>query len=354
MLDGSNRTNWQSKTSGKPAEPPHFIIIKNPQQVEIDGLIYSTLSGGDGNGQVKSYAIYVSIDGVEWGDSMKQGDLLTRLAAEQKILFPHPVNAPFIKFVITDAYSTREPTCASIGKLDVMAEVPVPREKVNISVSSASGDDLERVVRAFAQRSIGGKRDDAVVARFVALARDAYQETDDPIAATKLAFKAILCSQQFLIPEWDDSNESHRVVAELSRTLWLSVPDAELLEVASGNHLSEPVVRSQIDRMLADGKSERMIQSFCDQWLNLRSFDQVSPSLKLYPAYDDLVNHYLPQETEMVMKHLIRNNLPVTNLIDADFTFVNQRLARHYGMDGVVGQTMRKSRCRLVRRGVVY
>ena len=85
-----------------------------------------------------------------------------------------------------------------------------------------------------------------------------------------------------------------------------------------------------------------MIHSFCDQWLNLRSFNKVSPSLKLYPLYDDLLNHYLPIETESYLNHLIQENLPVDHLIDSDFSFLNQRLARHYGIEGVIGQRMRR------------
>ena len=342
LLDGSNRTHWRSKISDGPAEPPHFVTIKNPERSEIEGLTYSTLSGGDGNGQVKSFAIYVSANGVEWGDPIVKGDLLTRLAAEQKILFPKPVTAPFIKFLITDSYSTGEPNCAAIGKLDVMAAVSVPREKVNISVATESDDALERVIQTFAQRAFAGKADDASLVPYVALARNRYQVTGDFVAATKLALKAMLCSRQFLLPEDDYPNQSYRIAAELARTLWLSVPDAELLDLAKKNQLSGPVVREQIDRMLSDHKSARMVHSFCDQWLHLRFFKQVPPSLKLYPLYDDLLDYYLPRETEMFLRDLILNNLPVGALIDAEFSFLNQRLAQHYGVEGVTGQQMRK------------
>ena len=85
-----------------------------------------------------------------------------------------------------------------------------------------------------------------------------------------------------------------------------------------------------------------MIESFCDQWLNLRSWNKVSPSLKLYPKYDDLLHHYLPLETQAYLAHLIRENMPVGHLIDSDYTFLNQRLAQHYGIDGVTGQHLRR------------
>ena len=240
LLDGSNRTHWRSKISDGPAEAPHFVTIKNPERAEIEGLTYSTLSGGDGNGQVKSFAIYVSANGVEWGKPITRGDLLTRLAAEQKILFSKPVTSPFIKFLITDSYSTGEPTCAASGKLDVMATVSMPRDKVNITVATESDDALKRVVQIFAQRAFAGKADDASLLPYVALVRNRYQATGDFVGATKLALKAMLCSRQFLLPEDDYPNQSYRIAAELARTLWLSIPDAELLDLAKKNQLSEP------------------------------------------------------------------------------------------------------------------
>ena len=342
LLDGSNRTSWQSQTTPEPAESPHFVTIENPQQAKIAGLTYSTLSGGDGNGQVKSFAIDVSADGAEWDNSIAKGDLLTRLAAEQKIRFPRPLSDPFIRFRIIDSYSTGEPTCASIGKLDVMAEVSVPREKVNIRVVTEDEDALKEVIRTFAERAFSGAADDETLAPYVALSRDAYQATGDFVSATKLALKAILCSRQFLLAEDDYPNDSYRIAAELARALWLSVPDAELMDLAKTDSLSEAAVRDQIDRMLADQKSARMVHSLCDQWLNLRFFKQVPPSLKLYPTYDDLLDYYLPRETEMYLRYLILKNLPASYLIDAEFTFLNQRLAQHYAVEGVTGQQMRK------------
>ena len=342
LLDGSNRTGWQSKTSDASAGPPHFITIKNPQRAEIEGLSYATLSGGDGNGQVKSYAIYVSANGLEWGNPIMKGDLLTRLAAEQKIRFPYPVTAPFIKFLITDSYANEKSCFASIAKLDVMAEIALPGKKVKISVAIGNEDALKQVIHTFADRAFAGRADDASLMPYVALACDAYQASGDLVAATKLGLKAMLCSRQFLLPEPDYPNDSYRIAAELARTLWLSVPDAELLGLAKGDHLSEVVVRDQIDRMLDDPKSARMVHSFCNQWLSLRFFKQVPPSLKLYPLYDDLLDYYLPRETEMFLRYLVLNNLPVSSLIDAEFSFLNQRLAQHYAVEGVIGQQMRK------------
>ena len=88
----------------------------------------------------------------------------------------------------------------------------------------------------------------------------------------------------------EHANASYAKAAALSRTLWLSVPDTELLRMASDDQLTGKLLTAQIDRLLSDPKSARMIHSFCDQWLNLRSFNKVAPSLKLYPLYNDFEN----------------------------------------------------------------
>ncbi|MDB4686639.1 DUF1592 domain-containing protein, partial [Akkermansiaceae bacterium] len=130
--------------------------------------------------------------------------------------------------------------------------------------------------------------------------------------------------------------------SELARILWLSVPDEELLKLAVSDSLHGATLNDQIQRMLADKRSHRMVRSFSDQWLNLRGLNKVTPSLKLYPLYDDLLNYYLPVETRKYLQYLIHENLPARNLIDSKFTFLNQRLARHYGIKGVTGQKIRK------------
>ena len=343
LLDGSNRTYWQSQTSPHPAEPPHFVMIENPGQAEITGLDYSTPSGGDGIGQVKAFEIYASDDTAHWGTPIVSGDLLTRLAAEQRIHFPTPTDKQFIKFLITDAHSTGEQSRASIGKLDVVADVSKPLQPIRVRVASSSEEDLKRILYRFAERAFSSRLHDDELAPYLQMSREMYRETGDFVSAAKLGIKAILCSHRFLLRPGRYANDSYRIAAELARTLWLSVPDERLLSLAKKDGLSEAMVRGEIDRMLDDEKSTRMVHSFCNQWLNLRSFKQVTPSLKLYPTYDDLLDYYLPRETEAYLRYLMLENLPADNLIDSDFSFLNQRLAQHYGIEGVRGQHLRKT-----------
>ena len=342
MQDGSNRTFWHTRFKPTLAKPPHYVILENPNGKTISGLSYSTWSGGNGNGQVKAYAIHLSEDGKSWDESIMTGELEIRLANEQPILFPNQTNKPFIKFLVTDAFTLDGRSLVSIGKLDVMTELPKDDSTLPVLVSSESVDDLKKVIRRFAQKAFSSNLTDEELAPYYQVSLNALKEQGDFVAATKLGLKAIICSHRFLMAPGEHKNRSYGIAADLARILWLSVPDKELLAVSATDKLNDNTLEAQINRMLQDKKNKRMIHSFCDQWLDLREFNKVSPSLKLYPIYDDLLNRYLPKETEAYLNHLIQKNLSVSHLIDSDFSFLNQRLAQHYGIDGVIGQQLRK------------
>ena len=342
MQDGSNKTFWHTRFTPTLAKPPHYVILENPKAKEIHGLSYATWSGGNGNGQVKAYAVYFSEDGKSWGDAAVAGELEIRLANEQKILFPSPTIKPFIKFLITDTFTLDGRSLASIGKLDVIVSLPKTNLAVQVSVSSRSSEKLKKVIKRFAQRAFSSTLTEEEIAPYYHVSLNALKEQGDFVAAAKVGLKAVLGSHRFLMAPGEHDNKSYQRSLDLSRILWLSVPDEELLALSRMDKLINKNLEVQINRMLKDEKSQRMIHSFCAQWLNLRSFNKVTPSLKLYPLYDDLVNYYLPLEIEAYLNYLIQENLSVDHLIDSDFSFLNQRLAQHYGIDGVIGQKMRK------------
>ena len=342
MQDGSNRTFWHTRFKPTHAKPPHFVVLENPRGKAIDGLSYATWSGGNGNGQVKAYAIYFSDDGQSWGERVMAGALEIRLANEQPIVFPKPTTKRFIKFLVTDSFSIDGRSLASIGKLDVMTKLPVANTKLPVTVATKSEAALKQVIRRFAERAFASRLTEAELWPYYDASFAALKEQGDFVAAARVGLKAVLGSPRFLMAPGEHANASYAKAAALSRVLWLSVPDAELLRVANDDQLTGKLLAAQIDRLLSDPKSARMIHSFCNQWLNLREFNKVTPSLKLYPLYDDLLNRYLPLETEAYLSHLIQKNLPVSRLIDSNFSFLNQRLAQHYGISGVVGQQVRK------------
>ena len=343
MQDGSNRTFWHTRFKPTLAKPPHYVILENPNGNTINGLSYSTWSGGNGNGQVKAYSIHLSDDGKSWGSPVVEGALeIGGWTSEQPILFPNPTTSHFIRFMVTDALTLDGRSLASIGKLDVMTVLPGEGSTLPVLVSSESVDDLKKVIRRFAQKAFSSNLTDEELAPYYQVSLNALKEQGDFVAATKLGLKAIICSHRFLMAPGEHKNRSYGIAADLARILWLSVPDKELLALSATDKLNGNTLEAQINRMLQDKKNKRMIHSFCNQWLDLRSFDKISPSLKLYPLYNGLLNHFLPLETEAYLNHLVQENLPLGHLIDSDFSFLNQRLAQHYGIPGIYGQNMRK------------
>ena len=133
------------------------------------------------------------------------------------------------------------------------------------------------------------------------------------------------------------------LASRLSFFLWSSIPDDALLAVAAEGKLRDPkVLEQQVRRMLADPKSEALVQNFAGQWLELRNLQAVSPSEYVLPDWDDRLRTDLRKETELFFGSIIREDRSVIDLLTADYTFLNERLATHYGIPNVKGVTFRK------------
>ncbi|HEY1305078.1 MAG TPA: DUF1592 domain-containing protein [Vicinamibacterales bacterium] len=134
------------------------------------------------------------------------------------------------------------------------------------------------------------------------------------------------------------------LASRLSFFLWSSIPDDQLLTVAKSGRLREPAVLSaQVKRMLADSRSDAFISNFVGQWLQLRNLEsKVRPDILQFPDFDDNVREAFRRETEMLFAYILRENRSILELLNADYTFVNERLARHYGIPGVYGTRFRQ------------
>jgi len=133
------------------------------------------------------------------------------------------------------------------------------------------------------------------------------------------------------------------LASRLSFFIWSSIPDDELFSVAVAGRLHEPVVlEEQVRRMLIDERSQVLVRSFGAQWLHLRRMRTVTPDVNAFPAFDDNLRTDLVRETELFLENELRNDESVVNLLTADYTFVNERLARHYGLSGVYGPRFRR------------
>ena len=167
----------------------------------------------------------------------------------------------------------------------------------------------------------------------------------------EMALRRLLVSPEFLLRVERDpagADGPYRVsdlelASRLSFFLWSSLPDDELIEAASRGDLGDPaVLEAQVRRMLADERSASLVTSFAAQWLYLRNLPAVSPDFIVFPDFDETLRRALRRETELFFESVVREDRSALDLVTADYTFVNERLARHYGMPGVAGSQFRR------------
>lgn len=176
------------------------------------------------------------------------------------------------------------------------------------------------------------------------------------------ALQAVLISPRFLFrleqdppqetPNAIRSLDDFELASRLSYFLWSSTPDSELLEVAQDGKLSMPgELERQTRRMLADPRSRSLVENFASQWLQLRTLAIVSPDRKRFPKFTKELRGDMRRETEMLFDSIVREDRSVIEFLSADYTFVNERLAAHYGMEGVTGEEFRRVTVNAEQRG---
>ena len=169
----------------------------------------------------------------------------------------------------------------------------------------------------------------------------------------ELALRRILTSPQFLVrAEREPANivpgRPYRITdlefsSRLSFLIWSSIPDDELIDVASQNRLHTPgMIDRQVRRMLADPKADALVRNFGDQLLYLRNLPATSPDGVFYPNWDDELRKSFRRETELLFESIIKENRSVVDLLTADYTFLNERLAKHYGIPNIYGSQFRR------------
>ena len=227
---------------------------------------------------------------------------------------------------------------------DVLTEPNGDNESHGIELSSDPIEHVRRIVHSFAALALARPIQPGELDRFIALAQPVVDEGRDFTEVIRVPLRSLLSSPQFLLfDESDGKLNDHALAKRLSAFLWLSIPDAELTTLANDGKLGNAdVLKSQVERMLADPKAKRFVNDFLGQWLLLDKVNATSPDEDLYPEYDEILGMSLVGETRAFFTELVNENLPLTHLIDSDFTFVNRRLALHYGVDSVKGQHMRK------------
>ena len=195
---------------------------------------------------------------------------------------------------------------------------------------------------------------------------DQGRKKGDFESGIRMALQSILVSPRFLFrlertpaPAVTKAANVYRIgdqdlASRLSFFLWDSVPDAELIKAASQGSLRTAAgLERQVRRLLNDGRSEALSTRFAAQWLRLQDLDQIFPDYLLYPQYDETLAHAMTRETELFFESLVREDKSVLDLLTADYSFVNERLARHYGIPNVTGSAFRRVQLPDYRRGIL-
>ncbi|MGJ8695636.1 MAG: DUF1592 domain-containing protein [Verrucomicrobiaceae bacterium] len=193
---------------------------------------------------------------------------------------------------------------------------------------------LAKAIYAFANRAFRRPVKPEELEAYRELALSEYRKGKDFAGALRGAYHAILCSPHFLtFVEKPGKLDEFALASRLSYLLWKSVPDGKLRNLAKAGTLSEAkVLKGEIARMLADAKAERFIESFTDQWLDLRNINFTQPDPKRFRNFDFVAQESMLAESRAFVAELIKEDLSVKNLLRSDFAFLNTRLKSHYGL----------------------
>jgi hypothetical protein len=287
---------------------------------------------------------------------------------------PHAVGALFIKKNSALLESERQPYVAHFNQ-DRHARTQPAVYSVSIGgpFDAAGVSDTPARQRLFVCRPAKPSEEDRCAANIIStLARRAYRrpvtaddirvplsfykearKTGDFEAGIEMALRAVLTSAEFLFrverdPDNVGANKTYRVndvelASRLSFFLWSSIPDDELLDLATQKKLREPaVLEAQVRRMLRDARSQSLVTNFADQWLYLRNLAAVSPDARLFVDFDDNLRQAFRRETQLFFESIVKEDRNVIDLLGADYTFLNERLAKHYGIPNVYGSHFRR------------
>ena len=262
----------------------------------------------------------------------------------------HPRTAPAVFQVsITGPYDATGPS-----------ETP---SRQRLFVRQPTGPDDEdacatEILRTLARRAWRRPVTDDDLAQPLAFYRDVRGDTGAGQgnvgfeAGIEAAVAAILVNPRFLFrierePANAKPGEAYRIsdlelASRLSFFLWSSVPDDELLDLAERGQLSErEVFARQTQRMLADDRSQSLVENFADQWLFLRNLKTITPDMRLFPDFDENLRQAMRRETELLFERVVRDDRSVLDLLNSRETFLNERLAKHYNIPGVYGSRFR-------------
>jgi hypothetical protein len=286
---------------------------------------------------------------------------------------PHEITAAWLKKSdasdpvrttrpVRSSHDTRDPlgiphlsTFTIAGPFTSAGRGDMPSRRRIFTCNPAPGAEercARQIVTTLVRRAYRGQGSDADVERLMGFYRAGRQQRDFE-RGIQVALQRVLASPKFVFraerdPDQIPTGRVYRLsdlelASRLSFFLWSSIPDDELLKVAAESRLREPaVLERQVRRMLADPKSERFVEHFAGQWLYLRNLTSHQPNSMMFPDFDDNLRLAFRREAELFFESIVREDRNVLDLMTADYTFVNERLARHYGIPNVYGSQFRR------------
>jgi hypothetical protein len=229
----------------------------------------------------------------------------------------------------------------------IAAKAVIPQPSDKLPEADAARQVLTRLITRAYRRPVT----DQELERHVRLFEAARRQGDAFVPAVQLVLQAVLVSPHFLFrveidPQPNDEKtvrtlSEYELATRLSYFLWSSMPDDELFDAAARGTLRRDL-DGQVRRMLKDARSRALVQNFAGQWLQLRGLERVLPNREQFPAFDDELRQAMRTEAEMFFAAMLREDRDILEFVEADFTFLNQRLAKHYGIEGIQGNEFRR------------
>ena len=316
---------------------------------------------------IASKTIETKPSGLVYFDPYSEEELQVQLSEGDHVFRAGFIDDPFVKSLsAADAYDRKKnkflDSIVFVGPFAATVE-KASRKKI-LSCDPASGRRcVERIVTDLANRAYrrpATRREIDALLRLVDLGSRGRSAEH----GIQLAIQAMLVSPNFLFrierdPRPLDARAVHEVTpyelaSRISYFLWSSMPDDQLMALAASGRLGDrQVLDAQVTRMLADPRAAAFAGNFAGQWLETRNLDSVKPDPDLFKEWDVELRDAMKRETVMFFEHILRENRPVSEFLTADYTFLNARLAAHYGIAGVTGSELRRVQLHTDRRGGV-